>query len=1503
MKPKKKTSKRALLIFLVLAIMISLLASLPVSSADDGSLDTDGFIVKIQTDKPSYAAGETPVITVIIQNTNAFAVKDVTIEHIIPAGFKLLGTGSLKETRDFAAGEAVEIKVTVSADDNKTPGGSGSTTPGGSGSITPGGGGGGGSTTQGNDSGVTTVGIGSTNAETNARKLGDVNGDGKLTTADALLILRFVAGIKLDVFFEDVSDVNGDGKTDTADAIQILRKIAGFESENLDPVWRTNSNSRVKNQTNGDNTNVKTVLIIISAVIIAAGVFLLIKFRNKLPKKAIKLSGLFMCILLTVSILAAVTSSADIRSFETSEKIAIGGVEFTYTVKLSYRADSVTGGGSGGGNDETGSGGGTGGTGDNGGNAVPTAFDTDMWWIPWQVQMWMLEEIDVFIAFGLWDYEENILLEWNCDSEGAKYFVYEKGLGLIAELSGQNIYEFTVTDNGEDEYIFTVERHMNSEIIVSNEVIMQLDDYGFYSFVFIDSDGDGLADIYELLIGTDPNNPDTDGDGLPDGYEVFVTYTSPLLYDTLGEGKSDGEYDFDGDGLTNYEEYLYGTDPWNPDTDGDGLTDWEEIFIYGTDPLNPDTDGDGILDGDELKLGLDPLDPETFGYPDSEHLVRQTIAVDSDVLWFVNDDNDHYQMFIETNASGWVERNLWVGETGYANVMRNEAMHGLAPELIYDDRFIVDSVTLKFQISDEYIENELGIFNHDEPELTGIKRLNIFKFFECINVLLPIETKFDEENNMLYTEVDEFGTYCIMDMEKWFVMLGIEPENEDEDEDNDETINGDISPFASPNLALFSMQNNVFEQFSTASTFVGVNKIDVNGDAEFNVVFVIDTRSIIEDEVFDYIKEEIFDACEEILAYSPRARIHIMEQNITTMRDSQFILSIDRNNYFSNIDDIMRVFRGMERKMAFFDDIDEICYVSDAITYIYETVDTSVQTFVFTMFSQKNVFYRESDAYAVLNELVAADISVSVIADIDGDYSRGYVFDLVRRTGGTLIEISDIVEAAEAEEAAEPVQFMSFASTSFTQPMALAMQNLVVVVSQTSKEEAKRRTDGRVSQPVVENIFGDMSFNVMMGSSFQNVSLKEPLNSWNRCDTDGDGLTDWQEVYHNDPNDINGLITYARGERGLIIRAENLPSINECLDYVEKQRGNDNIRIPYLESAMSRFLKNVYSNVSSLHIYQQIQAKLNNTKLLPIVSNPVDADSDNDGIPDAVGGVIHDKNPLRRESIANDLDWERGNLNNTFMVLEEYRELRIVRKMDFTEIQVRSLPNSSLPIIYTFSLRDTSSIKVQSVVLFKDEYWLKVEYFNGFGNLGYIRADRALTGANILIQPFIDEFNNVTKKIVDDGDKMPNPTGNWSLGRCPLDCKCNTHKGVHNGRDFLPNNEGYKGDPIRASISGRVVYHEDGRITDGYGLAIRIISVDGQVNTLYAHLDFDDELKINRIFVADGQLVRAGTHIAAMGNTGKVSGITGPDHGTHLHFEAYVRDDRQNPLIFLKGES
>ncbi|PIR50297.1 hypothetical protein COU79_00145, partial [Candidatus Peregrinibacteria bacterium CG10_big_fil_rev_8_21_14_0_10_54_7] len=72
---------------------------------------------------------------------------------------------------------------------------------------------------------------------------------------------------------------------------------------------------------------------------------------------------------------------------------------------------------------------------------------------------------------------------------------------------------------------------------------------------------------------------DYDGDGLPDEYEA--------THGLSDEKRSDAHEDNDGDGLTNLEEFVQGTNIDNADTDNDGTTDAEELEL-GSDPLeNP----------------------------------------------------------------------------------------------------------------------------------------------------------------------------------------------------------------------------------------------------------------------------------------------------------------------------------------------------------------------------------------------------------------------------------------------------------------------------------------------------------------------------------------------------------------------------------------------------------------------------------------------------------------------------------------------------------------------------------------------------------------------------------------------------------------------------------------------------------------------------------------------------------------------------------------------------
>lgn len=70
----------------------------------------------------------------------------------------------------------------------------------------------------------------------------------------------------------------------------------------------------------------------------------------------------------------------------------------------------------------------------------------------------------------------------------------------------------------------------------------------------------------------------------------------------------DATLDSDGDGLEDVIEVELGTDPYDVDTDKDGALDGDEYYVHATGTRNPDSDGDGVLDGDEVNNGTNPND-------------------------------------------------------------------------------------------------------------------------------------------------------------------------------------------------------------------------------------------------------------------------------------------------------------------------------------------------------------------------------------------------------------------------------------------------------------------------------------------------------------------------------------------------------------------------------------------------------------------------------------------------------------------------------------------------------------------------------------------------------------------------------------------------------------------------------------------------------------------------------------------------------------------------------
>ncbi|WP_217639180.1 thrombospondin type 3 repeat-containing protein, partial [Haloarchaeobius iranensis] len=282
-----------------------------------------------------------------------------------------------------------------------------------------------------------------------------------------------------------------------------------------------------------------------------------------------------------------------------------------------------------------------------------------------------------------------------------------------------------------------------------------------------DLDGDGLSNLEEQEIGTDPLAVDTDEDGLVDGYEVNVTGTSPLLNDSdsvetpvneSGDTVIDGLEDFDDDGVIAFHEWYYNTSPFSADTDADNLSDryeanWSVFQGFtadsdgdgvgdaledtdndslttlqekqnGTSPVSADTDGDGLSDYEEVVGNTSPLDADTDGdgLSDYEELQLNTDATSSDTdNDGVRDGNETYDSDVSDNETG---TSISVTGEGYLGddvgiqpqaTYHNQTESRRSPVVQVTESDAVESATVTMQYNESTTENpeNLAIYEYD----------------------------------------------------------------------------------------------------------------------------------------------------------------------------------------------------------------------------------------------------------------------------------------------------------------------------------------------------------------------------------------------------------------------------------------------------------------------------------------------------------------------------------------------------------------------------------------------------------------------------------------------------------------------------------------------------------------------------------------------------------------------------------------------------------------------
>lgn len=241
-----------------------------------------------------------------------------------------------------------------------------------------------------------------------------------------------------------------------------------------------------------------------------------------------------------------------------------------------------------------------------------------------------------------------------------------------------------------------------------------------------DADGDGLPNVWEYFLCTNPLSDDTDGDTLKDNEEWDyqakvsnvnndVSVITPEKY-AAAEGACDYALNCTNPVLGG-NQINYNTNPKSSDTDNDGLSDLQEVqgwevwleevdnsgiriapFKVYPNPRIGDTDGDGLNDLTESQIKTNPLliDTDSDGKDDSiENAQNKRNPLAKDIIYKLrltkltiieNTDNvDNTEVFYDAKNAGAMH---------FSNIHLTTA----SGNLVNDDKSILDRNDIYYEM-------------------------------------------------------------------------------------------------------------------------------------------------------------------------------------------------------------------------------------------------------------------------------------------------------------------------------------------------------------------------------------------------------------------------------------------------------------------------------------------------------------------------------------------------------------------------------------------------------------------------------------------------------------------------------------------------------------------------------------------------------------------------------------------------------------------------------------
>lgn len=266
-------------------------------------------------------------------------------------------------------------------------------------------------------------------------------------------------------------------------------------------------------------------------------------------------------------------------------------------------------------------------------------------------------------------------------------------------------------------------------------------------------------------------------------------------------------------------------------------------------------------------------------------------------------------------------------------------------------------------------------------------------------------------------------------------------------------------------------------------------------------------------------------------------------------------------------------------------------------------------------------------------------------------------------------------------------------------------------------------------------------------------------------------------------------------------------------------------------------------------------------------------------------GYIENKDEFEKNIKENIINYTSKNVDSVEIKETPTYELKLVDKEEKTnESEIIVAMQKDMVITYKYYNILLDDEVVDAVDTNEQAQNLIAELKNDDEKINLTIEEKVTTNAEEIKTDIVEVAKNNLKEKIEENANVIGEVEGIKLAAKPVEGIISSRYGVssrirsstHTGLDIAASS----GTPIKVVSDGTVV---SAKYTGAYGNLVKVSHGNG-VETWYAHT--------SKMYVSEGQSVKAGDVIAAVGSTGNST-------GAHLHFEIRINGNHVNPQNYI----